>query len=125
MRIDILEQTTREAVIHNRPGALHLLSKYALECRKAGVKECSDYAEMLAQISYQTISDTGFCLWECSKLEGDIIAIVLDEMTLDYLKSKCRLPKYSAIYTLQEIETLAGKLPLVYEAKKHGGMVAT
>ena len=68
----------------------------------------------------QLLATRGWCLWQCSTLDDDIIAVVRDE-------SVQGLPAGYTVYTKAELAELTGKglppstLRLAHEAKKHYG----
>jgi len=74
-------------------------------------------AEVIAERTRKLLATLGWCLWQCSTLGGDIIAVVLDENVE-------RVPAGYPVYTEAELEELCqddvrkATLRLVHEAKK-------
>ena len=79
-------------------------------------------AEETAQRTRELLITQGWCLWKCSTLGGEIIAVVLDE-------SVDGVPEEYPAYTKLELEELCqgdaseATLRLVHEAKKIAGAV--
>ena len=77
-------------------------------------------AEVVAQCTKALLNSQGWCLWKCSTLGGDIIAVVSGENVE-------RVPKGYPVYTEAELEELyeddvsEATLRLVHEAKKLAG----
>jgi hypothetical protein len=84
----------------------------------ANTEESSSYE--IAWRTEELLSTQGWCLWRCSNLDGDIIAVVRDE-------SVGSMPDRYPVYTEKELEQLASvsdsTLRLVHEAKKMAGAV--
>ena len=74
-------------------------------------------AEDVAECTRELLATRGWCLWKCSTLAGDIIAVVLDEKVEG-------VPEGYSVYTEAELEELCkddvseATLRLVHEAKK-------
>ena len=74
-------------------------------------------AEVIAERTRELLATRGWCLWKCSALAGDIIAVVLDEKVEG-------VPEGYSVYTEAELEELCkddvseATLRLVHEAKK-------
>ena len=74
-------------------------------------------AEVIAERTRELLATRGWCLWKCSTLAGDIIAVVLDEKVEG-------VPERYSVYTEAELEELCkddiseATLRLVHEAKK-------
>jgi len=66
------------------------------------------------------LNSQGWCLWQCSTLGGEVIAVVRDELVEE-------VPEGYAIYTEVELEELCQDdvsevtIRLVHEAKKQAG----
>ena len=79
-------------------------------------------AEELARRTRELIDHQGWCLWECSVLGGEVVAVVRDELVEG-------IPEGMPVYTEAELRTLFDKpvprstLRLVHEAKKQGAVV--
>jgi len=79
-------------------------------------------AEEVARHTRELLDHQGWCLWECSALGGEVIAIVRDELVEG-------VPEGMPVYTEAELRTLFDKpvprstLRLVHEAKKQGAVV--
>ena len=79
-------------------------------------------AEVIAERTRELLATHGWCLWKCSTLAGDIIAVVLDEKVEG-------VPERYPVYTEAELEELCqdgvsgATLRLVHEAKKIAGAV--
>ena len=77
-------------------------------------------AEAVAERTRELLAIRGWCLWKCSTLGGDIIAVVLDDNVEG-------VPEGHPIYTEAELESLLpvtdATLRLVHEAKKLAGAV--
>lgn len=77
-------------------------------------------AEETAQRTRELLSTRGWCLWKCSTLGGEVIAVVLDEDVEG-------VPERYPVYTEAELEKLCqddvsdSTLRLVHEAKKLAG----
>lgn len=77
-------------------------------------------AQEVARRTKEFIATHGWCLWKCSTLGGDIIAVVLDENVEG-------VPEGYPVYTEMELEQLCradiheATLRLVHEAKKLAG----
>jgi len=77
-------------------------------------------AEVIAERTRELLATRGWCLWKCSTLAGDIIAVVLDEKVEG-------VPEGYSVYTEAELEELCkddvseATLQLVHEAKKLAG----
>lgn len=81
-------------------------------------------AEETARRTKELLNSQGWCLWKCSTLGGDIIAVVRDELVEG-------VPEGYPVYTEAELEELCrddvseATLRLVQEAKKQAeGKVA-
>lgn len=87
-----------------------------------GTMLCYETAEWTEEL----LATRGWCLWECSALNGDTIVVVKDESVIGY-------PKGCLTYTVAEINMLFGvgkpvssnTLKLVHEAKKLAGAKVT
>ena len=81
-------------------------------------------AEEVARHTRELLAIQGWCLWKCSILGGDIIAVVLDE-------NMKGVPRGYPVYTEAELEELCqdgvseASLRLVHEAKKLAGAKVT
>lgn len=81
-------------------------------------------AQEVARCTRELLVMQGWCLWKCSTLSGDIIAVVLDEDVQE-------VPEGYPIYTVGELEELCqddisdSTLRLVQEAKKLAGAKVT
>jgi len=79
-------------------------------------------AEVVAECTRELLNFRGWCLWKCSTLGGDIIAVVRDENVEG-------VPEGYPVYTEAELEELCrgdvseAHLRLVHEAKKLAGAV--
>jgi len=77
-------------------------------------------AEEVAQRTRELLNSQGWCLWRCSALGGEVIAVVLDENVEG-------VPEGYPIYTEGELVELCqydvseATLRLVHEAKKLAG----
>lgn len=77
-------------------------------------------AEEAARRTRELLATRGWCLWKCSTLDGEIIAVVLDENAEG-------VPEGYPVYTEAELEELSqgdvseATLRLVHEAKKLAG----
>jgi len=82
------------------------------------------FVEETARRTRELLATQGWCLWECSILGGDIIAVVRGENVEG-------VPKRCPIYTEAELEELCqndvseATLCLVHEAKKLAGAKVT
>ena len=80
-------------------------------------------AEEVAQCTGELLDSRGWCLWKCSTLDGDIIAVLREE-------NMEGVPEGYPVYTEAELEELCwvdvseATLRLVHEAKKLAGAVA-
>lgn len=81
-------------------------------------------AEETARRTRELLNSQGWCLWECSTLGGDIIAVVRDELVEG-------VPEGYPVYTEAELEELCwadvseATLRLTHEAKKLAGTRVT
>ena len=79
-------------------------------------------AEVVAGRSRDLLHSQGWCLWRCSALGGEVIAIVSEENVKG-------VPEGYPVYTEVELEELCredvseGTIRLVHEAKKLAGAV--
>jgi len=85
----------------------------------AGQKEIeSQPAEVVAERTEELLMTRGWCLWRCSVLGGDVIAVTRDELVEG-------VPMGYPVYTKQELELLLeandAAVRLVHEAKKLAG----
>ena len=77
-------------------------------------------AEVVAECTREFLATRGWCLWWCSTLGGEVIAVVLDENVEG-------VPEGYAVYTELELEELCqddvseATIRLVHEAKKLAG----
>ena len=77
-------------------------------------------AEEVARHTRELLDHQGWCLWECSALGGEVIAIVRDELVEG-------VPEGMPVYTEAELRTLFNKpvprstLRLIHEAKRKTG----
>ena len=77
-------------------------------------------AEEVARHTRELLAIQGWCLWKCSRLGGEIIAVVRDENVEG-------VPESYPVYTEAELEELCqddvseASLRLVHEAKKLAG----
>jgi len=77
-------------------------------------------AQEVARRTRELLATRGWCLWQCSMLGGDIIAVVQDELVEG-------IPEGYQVYTEAELEELfwadvsEATLCLVHEAKKLAG----
>ena len=77
-------------------------------------------AEAVAERTREFLDSQGWCLWECSNLGGEVIAVVRDDLVGG-------VPKGYPVYTEAELEELcrsdasAATRCLVNEAKKLAG----
>ena len=89
-----------------------------------GARAAQAQAEETAHRTRELLASEGWCLWKCSTLGGDIIAVVLDENVKG-------LPGGYPVYTEAELEELCqdgvseASLRLVHEAKKLAGAKVT
>ena len=87
-----------------------------------GTRAARVQAEETAQRTKEFLTTWGWCLWKCSVLGGEIIAVVLDENVEG-------VPGGYPVYTEAELEELhqdgvsGATLRLVHEAKKIAGAV--
>jgi len=84
-----------------------------------------EQAEDVAQVTAEMLDRRGWCLWRCSALDGEVIAVAVDEGVEG-------VPEGYPVYTEQELAELCREstsdttLRLVHEAKKlAGARVAT
>lgn len=76
-------------------------------------------AEGVARRTRELLANKGWCLWQCSTLGGEMIAVVRDELV--------KIPKDYPIYIEAELDELCrgdisqAALRLVHEAKKLTG----
>ena len=77
-------------------------------------------AKDVARRTRELLDTQGWCLWQCSALGGEVIAVIRDENVTE-------IPKACPTYTEDELEQLFQKdisqvtLRLVHEAKKLAG----
>jgi len=82
-----------------------------------GARAAQAEAEETAWRTRELLASRGWCLWKCSTLSGDIIAVVLDENVEG-------VPEGCPVYTVVELEEVCrddvseAHLRLVHEAKK-------
>jgi hypothetical protein len=87
-----------------------------------GARAAKAHAENVAERTRELLVSQGWCLWKCSVLGGEIIAVVLDE-------NMEGVPEGYPTYTEAELEELCqndvseAALRLVYETKKAAGAV--
>jgi len=84
-----------------------------------GQKEIeSQPAEVVAERTEELLMTRGWCLWRCSVLGGEVIAVTRDELVEG-------VPMGYPVYTKQELELLLeaddAAVRLVHEAKKLAG----
>lgn len=85
-----------------------------------GQAPTEDLAEEVAQRTRELLVVQGWCLWKCSTLGGEVIAVVRDELVEG-------IPEGYPVYTEDELEELCqdgvseASLRLVHEAKKLAG----
>ena len=104
-----------------------LATAEALEHSEASVPDEADLeaialtrAEEVARHTRELLDHQGWCLWECSALGGEVIAIVRDELVGG-------VPEGMPVYTEAELRTLFNKpvlrstLRLIHEAKRRTG----
>ena len=81
-------------------------------------------AEVIAERTRELLATRGWCLWKCSTLGGEVIALVGDENVTG-------VPSGYPVYTELELEELCqdgvseATLRLVHEAKKMAGAKVT
>lgn len=81
-------------------------------------------AEVIAERTRELLTTRGWCLWKCSNLGGEVIAVVRDENVEG-------VPESYPVYTETELEELCqdgvseASLRLVHEAKKLAGAKVT
>jgi len=85
----------------------------------AGQKEIeSQPAEVVAERTEELLMTRGWCLWRCSVLSGEVIAVTRNELVEG-------VPLGYPVYTKQELELLLeaddAAVRLVHEAKKLAG----
>jgi len=89
-----------------------------------GARAAQAQAEETAHRTRELLASEGWCLWKCSTLGGDIIAVVLDENIEG-------VPGGYPVYTEAELEELCqdvvteATISLVHEAKKLAGAKVT
>jgi len=87
-------------------------------------KDAPQLAEVVAECTRKLLGTKGWCLWKCSTLGGEVIAVVLDENVEG-------VPEGYPVYTEAELEELCqddiseASLRLVHEAKKLAGAKVT
>ena len=110
----------QERLIPGRSGIKELEQDAAAEGDPAALAR----AEETARRTRELLNSQGWCLWECSTLAGDIIAVVRDENVE-------KVPEGYPVYTEAELAELCQEgignatIRLVHEAKKLAGAKAT
>lgn len=88
--------------------------------KELAILEALAQAEDTARRTGELLDKQGWCLWKCSALDGDIIVVYRDEVSVGY-------PKGYPVYIEYELELLGrdkvnhDSLRLIHEAKKLAG----
>ena len=94
----------------------------ALWERELARLEALAQAQEVTRHTRELLNSQGWCLWKCSALGGEVIAVVRDELVNE-------IPDGYPVYTEAELEELCrddvseSTLRLVHEAKKIAGAV--